>query len=208
MTTKSDIHVRSIAVLAAAYVVGLVAYPQLPGPFLDDHLVARVLVAFALPTTAAVIYALFRSLWLHDRIRSGNGAFEAAYTAIVFRVLLFVTILHVLVMAVLAGVTLDRNLVSRAVVALLGLSFVAVGNLLPRTRPNVALGLRTRLTLANHSLWTQVHRVSGYVTVFWGAVIAVSAVALSGPLLGAAIGGAGIMSVAILFVSYRRYAHA
>ena len=208
MTTKRDVHVRSIAVLAAAYVVGLVAYPRLPGPFLDDHLVARVLVAFALPTTAAVIYALFRSLWLHDRVRSGNGAFEAAYTAIVFRVLLFVTSLHVLVMAVMAGVTIDRNLVSRAVVVLLGLSFVAVGNLLPRTRPNVALGLRTRLTLANHSLWTQVHRVGGYVTVFWGAVIAVSAVALSGPVLGAVIGGAGIMSVAILFVSYRRYAHA
>ena len=204
---KRDLHVRSVAVLAVGYIVGLLAYSKLPGPFLDDHLVSRLMVAFGLPTTAAVIYALFRSLWMHDRIRSGNGAFEATYTAIVFRILLFVTSLHVLVTTVLAGVIADRNLVSRMVVVLLGLSFVAVGNLLPRTRPNVAVGVRTRLTLADSGLWTQVHRVGGYVTVGWGVVISLSAVALSGPLLGVVISGTGIASVAILFVSYRKHAH-
>ena len=73
------------------------------------------------------------------------------------------------------------------------------------TTVNTVVGL---IDPSGGSLWTQVHRVGGYVTVFWGGVIAVSAVALSGPLLGAVIGGAGVMSVAILFVSYRKYAHA
>ena len=208
MAMKRDVHVRPLAVLAVGYLVGLIAYSKLPGPFLDDHLVSRVMVAFGLPTTGGVIYALFRSLWMHDRIRSGNGVFEATFASIVFRILLFVTSLHVLVTIVLVGVIVDRNLVARTVVVLLGLSFIAVGNLLPRTRPNVAVGVRTRLTLANSALWTQVHRVGGYVTVCWGAVIAISAVSLSGPLLGAVISGAGIASVAILFVSYRKYAHA
>ena len=208
MAVKRDMHVRSVVVLAIGYILGLLAYSKLPGPFLDDHLASRLLVAFGLPTTGAVIYALFRSLWTHDRVRSGNGVFEATYAAIVLRILLFVTSLHVLVTTVLTGVIVDRNLVSRTVVVLLGLSFVAVGNLLPRTRPNVAVGVRTKLTLANSQLWTEVHRVGGYVTVFWGVVIAISAVALSGPLLGAVISGAGIASVAILFVSYRKYAHA
>jgi uncharacterized membrane protein len=111
-------------------------------------------------------------------------------------------------MAQLVGVELPRTWAMRAVVVLLGLTFVAVGNLLPRTRPNVAVGVRTKQTLANSQLWTQVHRVGGYVTVFWGAVIAISAIALSGQLLGVVISMAGIASVAVLFVSYRKYARA
>ena len=114
----------------------------------------------------------------------------------------------VLVMVVLVGADVDRTWAMRAVVVMLGLTFIAVGNLLPRTRPNVAVGVRTRLTLANSALWTQVHRVGGYVTVAWGAVIAISAVALSGPLLGVVISGTGVAAVVILLLSYRKYVHA
>jgi uncharacterized membrane protein len=208
MSATRTIRARSIAVIAVGLVAGAIAYPRLPGPFLDDHLVSRFMVAFGLPVTAAAVLLLFQSLWTHDRIRSGNGAFEATYQAIVFRVLVFVVALHALVMIELTGVLLPKIVAMRAVVVLLGLTFVAVGNLLPRTRPNVAVGLRTRQTLSNSRLWNQVHRVGGYVTVFWGAVIALSAIALSGQVLGLAIGMAGIASVAILFVSYRKYARA
>jgi uncharacterized membrane protein len=208
MSDKKDAHALSIAVLAATYVVGLFAYPKLPGPFLDAHVTSRVLVAFGLPTTALVIYTLFRSLWTHDRVRSGNGAFEATYTAIVFRCLLFVAGLHAIVMIVLVGAIIDRQLAMRAVVVLLGVTFVAVGNLLPRTRPNIAVGLRTKPTLANAQLWQQVHRVGGYVTVFWGIVIAIAAMTLSGQALGATIGSSGVAAVGILLVSYVKHARA
>jgi uncharacterized membrane protein len=208
MSATRTIRARAIAVIALGVVAGAIAYPKLPGPFLDDHLVARFMVAFGLPVTATAVYLLFQSLWTHDRIRSGNGAFEATYAAIVFRVLVFVVALHGLVMIELTGVDLPKTWAMRAVVVLLGLTFVAVGNLLPRTRPNVAVGIRTRQTLSNSQLWNRVHRVGGYVTVFWGAVIALSAIALSGQVLGLAIGTAGVASVAILFVSYRKYARA
>ena len=201
-------HAGSIAVLAATYVVGLYAYTRLPGPFLHDRISARLQVAFSLPTAALVIYTLFRSLWTHDRIRSGNGAFEATYSAIVFRSLLFVAGLQVLVMTVLVGAQIDKQLAMRAVVVMLGLTFVAIGNLLPRTRPNVAVGLRTKLTLANAQLWTQIHRVGGYVTVFWGVMIAIAAMTLSGDVLGAAIGSSGVAAVGILFVSYFKFSRA
>ena len=75
---------RAIAVLALGYLAGLVAYPALPGPFLAQSTPARWLVAFTLPTAALVIDTLFRSLWKHDGIRAGNGAFAATYDAIVF----------------------------------------------------------------------------------------------------------------------------
>ena len=95
----------------------------------------------------------------------------------------------------------------RVVVVMLGLTFVAVGNLLPRTRPNIAFGLRTARTLANAQLWQQVHRISGYVTVAFGAVVAIAG--LMAPLRDAVAGLlslAAVAAVIAIFVTYRRYA--
>jgi uncharacterized membrane protein len=165
-------------------------------------------MAFMLPTTALVIDTLFRSLWMHDRIRSGNGAFEATYQAIVFRVVLFVVALHVLVMFELTGglnAIGIRVSTGRLVVVLLGLVCVAIGNLLPRTRPNVAVGVRTKRTLTDAQVWGQVHRVGGYVTVGLGIVIGVTGLVLSRGMLGGVVGAAGLLSATVVFISYRKY---
>jgi len=209
MALKQRIDARAIAVVAAGYLAGLVAYPRLPGPFLDQRISARILVAFTLPTTALVIYSLFRSLWMHDRIRSGNGAFESTYHAIVLRALLFVLALHVLVMMELTGAMDAGGLrlpASRAVVVLFGVVLVAIGNLLPRTRPNVAVGVRTRRTLANAQLWQQVHRAGGYATVALGIVMVVTGLVLTHETVGVVVSAAALLAAATVFVSYRRHA--
>jgi hypothetical protein len=211
MTTRRSTDARALAVLAAGYLAGLVAYPSLPGPFLHEQPSARLLVAFTLPTTALVIYALFRSLWRHDPVRSGNGAFESTYQAIVLRVLLFVVALHALVMIELTQVAAAvgfRLSSGRFVVVMLGVLLVAIGNLLPRTRPNVAVGLRTARTLTNAQLWQKVHRSGGYVTVALGIVIAVTGLVLAHEAVGAVVGGAALVAATSVFVSYRRHAGA
>jgi immunity protein, SdpI family len=211
MTVKRYVHARAVAVLILGYVVGVTAFPQLPGPFLDEKLSARFLVAFTLPTTALVIYTLFRSLWKHDRVRTGNGAFEATYHAIVLRVLLFVLALHVLVMLKLTG-AMDavglRLSPGRAVVVLFGVVLIAIGNLLPRTRPNIAVGVRTTRTLTNTQLWQQVHRVSGYATVGLGIVIAATGLVLTHEALGAVVGAAALLAAITVLVSYRKHVRA
>jgi hypothetical protein len=211
MAVKQHSPVPTIAVLVAGYLIGAAAYQSLPGPFLDETPSARILVAFTLPTTALVIYALFGSLWRHDRVRSGNGAFELTYHAIVLRVLLFIVALHTLVMIELTG-AIDavgvRLSAGRAVVVMLGIVLIGIGNLLPRTRPNVAVGLRTRRTLANARLWQQVHRAGGYATVGLGAVIVVTGLMLTHEALAQVIGAAALFAVTAVLVSYRRYARA
>jgi hypothetical protein len=211
MAVKPYIQARVIVVLVMGYLAGVIAYPGLPGPFLAQNTSARILVAFTLPTTALVIYILFRSLWMHDRVRSGNGAFESTYHAIVLRVLLFVLALHVLVMIELTGAMDAAGLrlsAGRAVVVLLGVVLVAIGNLLPRTRPNVAVGVRTKRTLANTQLWQQVHRAGGYATVGLGIVIGVTGLMLTHETLGAVISAAALVAAMSVFVSYRKYARA
>jgi uncharacterized membrane protein len=88
-----------------------------------------------------------------------------------------------------------------------GLTFVAVGNLLPRTRPNIAFGVRTARTLANTQLWQQVHRVSGYAAVAFGALVAIAG--LMAPMRDVVAGVlslAAVLAVFSVFVTYRRYA--
>ena len=211
MAVKRDVQARAIAVLVIGYLVGLIAYPNLLGSFLDEKVSARVLVAFTLPTTALVIYTLFGSLWKHDRIRSGNGAFEITYHAIVLRVLLFILALHVLVMIELtrAMEAVGLPLVSsRAVVVLLGVMLVTIGNLLPRTRPNVAVGVRTTRTLASAQLWQQVHRAGGYATVGLGIVIVITGLVLAHEALAVVISAAALVAATTVLISYRRHLRA
>ena len=211
MAVKRHVQARAIAVLVIGYLVGLIAYPNLLGSFLDEKVSARVLVAFTLPTTALVIYTLFGSLWKHDRIRSGNGAFELTYHAIVLRVLLFILALHVLVMIQLtrAMEAVGLPLVSsRAVVVLLGVMLVTIGNLLPRTRPNVAVGVRTTRTLASAQLWQQVHRAGGYATVGLGIVIVITGLVLAHEALAVVISAAALVAATTVLISYRRHLRA
>jgi hypothetical protein len=211
MAAKRHVQARAITVVVIGYLAGLIAYPSLPGLFLAVRPSARILVAFTLPTTALVIFTLFRSLWKHDRIRSGNGAFELTYHAIVLRAVLFVTALHVLVMIELTG-AMDavgvRLSAGRAVVVLLGVVLIAIGNLLPRTRPNIAVGVRTTRTLTNAQLWQQVNRAGGYATVGLGIVTVLTGLLLTHDILGGVVSAAALCAVTIVFMSYRKHTRA
>jgi uncharacterized membrane protein len=171
----------------------------------------RAQIAFSLPTAIVVIYLIFRSLWRHDRIRTGNGAFEATYHAIVFRTMLFVFAMHALLMLALTDVmdvAGSHTWGKRVVVVMLGVTIIAIGNLLPRTRPNIAFGVRTARTLGNAQLWQQVHRVGGYTTVGLGAAILIGGLVITNNAAGGFVLLAAAIAAAVVFVSYRKYVNA
>ena len=54
---------RSLAVIAGSYLIGVGFYSQLPGPYLpgdQDVPFVRPMIAFLVPTAAAVTYAILR----------------------------------------------------------------------------------------------------------------------------------------------------
>jgi uncharacterized membrane protein len=110
-----------------------------------------------------------------------------------------------MVVTSMAGVLSSQTLAPRLVVVLLGLLFVGVGNLLPRTRPNLVFGIRTSRTLADRRLWMLTHRVGGYVAVGLGIVITLSGVFLSKSTMPDVIGTAALLGVTVIAVSYRTY---
>jgi uncharacterized membrane protein len=96
----------------------------------------------------------------------------------------------------------------RVVVVMLGVTLMAIGNLLPRTRPNIAFGVRTARTLASTQLWLQVHRVGGYVTVGLGAVILIAGLVVTNGTAAGLVLLLAALAAIVMFVSYRKYANA
>ena len=197
---------RFLIVVAAAYVTSIAAYPNLPGPAPG---VPRPLIAFLLPTTAALIYLLVRRVWERDLVRDRDETFEPSYEAILFAVVLFIVAIHLLVLAALTGAfPTQRVWLVRAMIVLVGLLVVRIGNLLPRTRPNLALGIRTPRTLTNRSLWMQTHRIAGYVAVALGLLFIVSGAFLSQQAIESVIGPAVLTAAAFLLISHYWYSRA
>jgi len=211
MRAKRKLHTGSLIVIALSFLVGTAAYSYIPGNWVDQTRWARAQIAFSLPITILLLHLIFRSLWRHDRIRTGNGAFEATYHAIVFRTMVFVFAMHALLMLALTDamdVLGSHTWGKRVVVVMLGLAIMAVGNLLPRTRPNIAFGVRTKRTLTDPQLWQRIHRTGGYLAVALGAIILVAGIVVTNnTAAGLVLLLAGVFA-AIGFISYHRYANA
>lgn len=204
-------YVAGIAI-GAGCLTSLAMYPEFPTPSPQSSLpspLARALVGFALPAAATVTYLILRRLWAESPVEGGLDAeSQVAQRAIAVRVVLFVGALHVLVVLNVSGVQWIRAWGPRSVLVLFGGAIIAIGNLLPRTRPNLTVGIRTARMLGDRHLWIRFHRNCGYLAVALGTVVAMLGLFLSDPALGLVLTAAGVGSVAALAVMYLRQKHA
>ena len=201
---------RHLVVLAVGFSASIVVSSTFFGPHVaydGQPLFQQILTIVLLPATATFIYLVWRSLQKRQLMLADAMSPDPAVQAIVFWILLFLIGVHVMVLAVLTGVRAIQPWASRAVVMLLGLTLMAIGNQLPRTRPNVALGIRTSRTLTDRHLWMLTHRAGGYICVAVGAVTVLTAAFLSGQKVGALSGGAFLAGAAIMFVYYQKLSH-
>ncbi len=142
-----------------------------------------LMIAFLLPATILVTDALLRGLCVSHAVDdSGSSTALRIYDAIMMRVAVFLTGVHATILLAVFGVFGGRPWSVQIVPVMLGLTMISVGNLLPRTRPNLAVGIRTRRTLANRALWIRTHRTLGYMVVALGFVLVLSALALPPPV--------------------------
>ena len=186
----------SLALIAAGYAAGIIVYILAPGPYFAEPSFAATL-AFLLPTAAAGTYAALRMV---DK--------DPLYATIALYVVLFVIALHATLLVAFSGLDVDGIVAARIVLVLLGLLLMGVGNLLPQTRPNLAVGIRTRRLLDDRLLWTRFHRIVGYVSVACGALIFSIGAFLPVSIFRPAIDIAFVASLAVVISFYRRYAHA
>lgn len=166
-------------------------------------MITAYLVA-VLPITAAVVWWVFRSL----RPANGDAAHQTTHMRIALSVIFFVMALEMLILATVSGLDWLRPWAPRMVVVLVGLLFIVVGNLLPRTRPNLAIGIRTARALADRRLWLQTHRLAGHVSVLFGVVVALAGLCAPGSAIGPIAGLSALVAMAVVATSYRKHSRA
>lgn len=170
------------------------------------------MVAFLLPAAVAVTDALLRGLCApHPVDEPSSRNVLAIYDAIMLRFMVFVMGVHATVLVGLLGMLWGRAWAAQIVPLMLGFTMISIGNLLPRTRPNLALGIRTPRTLSDRALWIRTHRSAGYMVVACGAVIVLSAIAVPGPMgpgMILVVGPTALVGTCVLMRYSRRHGHA
>ena len=207
---------RPVVVIVAGYVLGAALYARLPAEIppswrVSGHNVlwlGRAMVAFLLPTAAAVTLGLLRTLSTRDLPeRDKLPQASIVCDAILLRFVLFLMAMHATVLAGSAGLLWGRDWAARIISVFLGAALIGIGNLLPRTRPNRAIGIRTSRTLGDRNVWMRTHRMAGYMVVTLGLLILLGAIAVPAPLgpqMGRLIEPAALLGIPALVLYSRR----
>lgn len=207
--TKDPADRPHLVLVAAGYVSGLLMLSQLTTPFLPLvpwGMAGGTMIALMLPTAAAVNYLVFKRVGRALPPGAEDQASAAAIRGIGFRITAFEIVLHWLILLTIAGVFGNQSIApARLVVVFFGVLLIGIGDLLPRTRPNLAIGIRTPLMLANRQAWMQVHRIAGYAAVGFGSVIVLAGIFLGHPQIAQVINAATIVTVSVMAWSYRRF---
>jgi uncharacterized membrane protein len=192
---------RYIALVGLTYLISGLLYSRIPEPYCGPGCtmsLARPLIAFAFPTAMAVVVGGLGLVWKRDPIRDRDVHTESTYDAIIATVVFLILALHVLVLLVLIT-DLQRDVVrigARVVPVLFGLTLVVIGNLLPRLRPNLVIGIRTSRTLSDRSAWARVNRTAGYAAVFAGCAFVLGGLLPGLPVMEfATLAAVGVMAI-------------
>ncbi len=160
--------------------------------------------AWLLPGLALGMWALLTVLPRLDPRGQNYTRFRDTYWLVVNLTLLFLGVLHVATLGYALGWPVQ---VDRVVNAMVGLLFVAIGNVLPRVRPNWFLGIRTPWTLESDRVWRETHRFGGRVFVAGGVVLLLLALWPGGAaewLLLPLLLGTALTPAAYSYLAWRR----
>lgn len=188
--------------LAVATIAGFVLVPA--GIDLPVHwglsgapnaVLPRDLALLMLPAIAVLILGLL--VWVR-RSAAAAGGRQALTTAMSVLLGLFVAVQTAIVMI---GVGIAVDMV-RIVVLALGVVFVVLGNIMPKTQPNGVAGIRLPWTLADAANWQATNRLGGWLMLLGGLLMACTALLSGQPailLTATAIGVIVPILVATLF---------
>lgn len=193
--------------VALSFVASLVVYPRLPDRVPNHWNLhnqvngygPRWTVTFLFPVMLLALWGLMRFLPRIDPRRANYAKMQDTYDLVVNLTLTVLAVLHFVVLGAVMGAPVSM---SRLVPAIIGVTMVILGNVLPRARPNWWFGIRTPWTLSNDRVWERTHRVGGYVMTATGVLALIAAFFTNPFALVTFAVLAGVMSLGLVAYSY------
>src|SRR3989338_10772898 len=192
MTRKTTL-IFILLILLALTGVGVYYYPYLPAQVATHWSAAgevngymgKFWGLFLLPIMAVVIAGFMFLLPKIDPLRRNIESFQKEYNLLILTVVVLLAYLQILMLVWNLGMRFDFT---RFVGVALGAMFFVIGLILPKTKRNWWVGIRTPWTLSSDKVWERVHRhggklfkavgVAAIVGSFWGAKGLIAAVVL------------------------------
>ena len=170
---KRPVLITSIIILLPV-LFGLVFWNELPEQMIThwrwdgtaDGWSSRAFAVFALPVFIFAIHWLCIFGTTMDPKNKGQNNK-------VFGVVLWITpLLSLVVNGMIYAVSLDIEVRPNLIATLLvGITFVVIGNYLPKCKQNHTIGIKVKWTLENEENWNATHRISGKIWVAGGLLL-------------------------------------
>ncbi len=204
---KRNAIISSIVILLPI-LVGAILWNTLPDSIathwgadgIADGFSGKGFAVFGIPCILLVLH------WLCLLITAADARNKGQTQKAIGMLFWIIPCLSLFVNAIMYSVALGKELgLELLIPALLGLSFVALGNYLPKVKQNRTLGIKIRWTLQNEENWNLTHRMAGKLWVAGGVLILFSAFL---PLAAASVAMVVIvlaLCVIPMLYSYRIY---
>lgn len=189
----------------------LVAYPALL-PVMATHFNASGQVngtsnafvgAFAIPLVMLLVLLLFTAIPYIDPLKVNIQKFRRQYDTFVALLMLFFAVIQAAILAQnIFGVAFNQNYI---VLPAVGVLIFYVGVLLPQTKRNWFIGIRTPWTISSDHVWQKTHELGGTLFKILGVIIVLGVLAPSYALWIILI-PLVIVAVGLVLYSYFLYA--
>ena len=174
----TPLNIALLVLLAAATIAGFVLVPA--GTILPIHwgvsgepdgFLPRDGALLLIPIIAIFVLALLFGVqrFVSEERRQAS---RHAIAAVIPTLLILFTAIQAATVMIGTGQAVDMV---RIVVALVGLMFVVLGNVMPKTQPNWIAGFRLPWTLRDAANWQATHRLGGLLMMLGGAAMVVAA---------------------------------
>jgi uncharacterized membrane protein len=136
----------------------------------------RIATSFTIPLAALIIVLVFKSLAKKDPLRANYERFRRTYEVSLDLAILLAVGTHLLLLSLMMVLqtrfpAVRFHWISYVPTCLVGAILIVAGNVLPRLRPNSAMGIRTRWTLADEAVWRKTHLAGGYLLIVFGLAL-------------------------------------
>lgn len=162
----------------------LIAYPSLP-TVMATHFAANGQVngalsswigAFILPVIMLLVLLLFMAIPTIDPLKVNIQYFRRQYNAFVVLLALFFAVIQATLIARNLGAMLDPLYV---ILPAVGILIFYAGMIMPQTKRNWFIGIRTPWTISSDHVWQKTHELGGTLFKVLGVIIVLSVFAPS-----------------------------
>jgi uncharacterized membrane protein len=179
MITSRVAYISAWVIVAAIFVGSVIAYPFLP-PVVATHWNADNVVngtmgpfagAFLLPCMMLVLLLIFIAIPSIDPLRENIESFRRQYNTFVACILLLLAIVQASLLSWNVGFEFDVRLV---ILPAIGLLLIYLGTILPQTKRNWFIGIRTPWTVSSDFVWKKTHELGGRLFQILGGIVILS----------------------------------